>query len=80
MRAYVTAAGMAFGLIAVWAAPGSLVVCEPRPRAPGADRGLIERWCGLAAAYCTICPADAAEAHRVGEARHLRGRLVLAVR
>jgi len=51
------------------------------------DRAHLARIVALLYAEAVSAPpiagydlADAAEAHRVGEARHLRGKLVLAVR
>jgi NADPH:quinone reductase-like Zn-dependent oxidoreductase len=51
------------------------------------DRAHLERIIALLDAGAVVPPpitryalADAAEAHRVSEARHLRGKLVLAVR
>src|SRR4029077_21281282 len=51
------------------------------------DRAHLERMLGLAAAGAVRPPtivryklADAAEAHRISEARHLQGKLVLEVR
>ncbi len=77
----------------VWVAPGPDGFRQPRSDvsvlrpAVSRDRGHLERILALLDAGAVSPPpiaryalADAAEAHRVSEARHLRGKLVLAVR
>jgi len=77
----------------VWIAPGPEGFRQPRSDvtvlrpAVSRDRAHLERIVALLNAGAVSPPpilryalADAAEAHRVSEARHLRGKLVLAVR
>jgi len=77
----------------VWVAPGPDGFRQPRSDvtvlrpAVSRDRAHLERIVALLDAGAVSPPpitlynlADAAEAHRVSEARHLRGKLVLAVR
>jgi NADPH:quinone reductase-like Zn-dependent oxidoreductase len=77
----------------VWVAPASEGFRQPRSDvtvlrpAVSRDRAHLERIVALLDAGAVSPPpivryslADAAEAHRVSEARHLRGKLVLAVR
>jgi NADPH:quinone reductase-like Zn-dependent oxidoreductase len=77
----------------VWVAPGPDGFRQPRSDvkvlrpAVSRDRAHLERIVALLNAGAVSPPpitryalADAAEAHRVSEARHLRGKLVLAVR
>jgi NADPH:quinone reductase-like Zn-dependent oxidoreductase len=77
----------------VWVAPASDGFRQPRSDvtvlrpAVTRDRGHLERIVALLDAGAVSPPpiarydlADAADAHRVSEARHLRGKLVLAVR
>jgi NADPH:quinone reductase-like Zn-dependent oxidoreductase len=77
----------------VWVAPGPEGFRSPRADvtvlrpAVSRDRAHLERIVALLAAGAVSPPpivryglADAADAHRVSEARHLRGKLVLAVR
>jgi NADPH:quinone reductase-like Zn-dependent oxidoreductase len=77
----------------VWVAPAPAGFTQPRSDvtvlrpAVSRDRAHLERIVALLDAGAVAPPpitryalADAAEAHRVSEARHLRGKLVLAVR